>query len=155
MITRGYKVCATYFSIHSEFEFLKHFFVDLFNCQIKKFIPNIHVPSPINDSVSTVKEYYVSIPYFGAQSEKLRDELLDLYSDMNSKIVLVNNFRVGSFRNNAKACSSSPIQTGDFRILGTCTNILDLRLLESLFINKLKPVLNSDKTVVPLLIVNA
>ena len=34
-------------------------------------------------------------------------------------------------------------------------NILDLRLLESLFINKLKPILNSDKTAVSLLIVNA
>ena len=37
--------------------------------------------------------------------------------------------------------------------IGACSNILDLRVLESLFINRLKPVFNSDKTVVPLLIV--
>ena len=41
-------------------------------------------------------------------------------------------------------------------ILGTCRNILDpYKLLESLFIVRLKPVLESDKTSVPLLIVNA
>ena len=52
--------------MHSEFEFLKHFFVGLVgglffalglvNCQIKKFRNNIHVPSPINDSVNNVKD---------------------------------------------------------------------------------------------------
>ena len=39
-------------------------------------------------------------------------------------------------------------------MLGTCSNILDLRGLESLFINRLNPVLSSDKTAVPLLTVN-
>ena len=58
-------------------------------------------------------------------------------------------------RNHAKACSYFPIQIGDFIILGACNSILDLGVLEFLFINRLKPVLNSAKTAVPLLIVNA
>ena len=58
-------------------------------------------------------------------------------------------------RNHAKACSSSPIKIEDFRILGSCNNVLDLRILESLYINTFKPVLNCDKTAVPLLIVNS
>ena len=53
----------------------------------------------------------------------------------------------------AKACSS-PIKIEDCRILGNCNSVLDLRILESLYINKLKPVLYCDKTAVPLLIVN-
>ena len=123
--------------------------------------------------------------------------LTKYFSDINFKIVLVNNLRIGSFfhykdvlpvamrsslvysysrapctvrilhsrvaehcgessrtsarlsdpphsliRNHAKACSSFPIKIGNFRILGTCSNIFYFRVLESLFINKFKPVLN-------------
>ena len=42
------------------------------------FLNNIHVPSPNIDPVQNVEGYYSSIPYFDAQSEKLRDELLVL-----------------------------------------------------------------------------
>ena len=71
----------------------------LVNRQMKMYLDNIYVPSPSTDPVQNVKEYYLSIPYFGAQSEKLQDELLVLlkhFSDIKFKIVLVNNFRVGS-----------------------------------------------------------
>lgn len=188
--------------------------------QVKKFLDKIHVRSPIVDPVQYAKECYLSFPYFGVQSEKLRDELLALltkyFSDVKFKIVLVNNFRVGNLfhykdvlptamrsslvysfccahcasiyvgstvrilhsrvaehrgrssrtgarltdpphsliRNHANTCSSAPIKIEDFKILGNCNNVLDLRILESLYIHKLKPVLNSDKTAVPLLILN-
>ena len=104
---RAYKICRIYFSMHSESEFLKQFFVsnsyplELVNCHIKMFLHNIHVPSPINDSVNNVKDQYLYIPYSDSQSEKLRVELLVLlakyFSDINFEIVLVNNFRVGRF----------------------------------------------------------
>ena len=50
--------------------------------------------------------------------------------------------------------SPSPIEIEDFKILGNCNNVLDLTILKSLYINKLKPVSNCDKTAVPLLIAN-
>ena len=56
--------------------------------------------------------------------------------------------------NHAKACSSSPIKIKDLKILGNCNNVLDLHFLESLYINKMKPVLKCDKTAFPLFIVN-
>ena len=77
LISICYKVSTTYFSKHSEFEYLKQSFVSngyrsgLFNCQIKTSLHNTHVPSPINDYVKNVKEYRVSISYFGSQSTKL------------------------------------------------------------------------------------
>ena len=42
------------------------------------YLDNIYVPSLIIDPVQNVKEYFLSIPYFGDQSEKLRDKLLVL-----------------------------------------------------------------------------
>ena len=92
--------------MHSEFKFLDNFFIangyplGLVHSQVKKFLDKIHVRSPIVDPVQYAKECYLSFPYFGVQSEKLRDELLALltkyFSDVKFKIVLVNNFRVGN-----------------------------------------------------------
>ena len=48
----------------------------------------------------------------------------------------------------------SPITLDNFSILNSCSNISDLHILESLYIYKLKPVLNSSQSAVPLHIVN-
>ena len=53
----------------------------------------------------------------------------------------------------ASKCNS-PITLENFSILNSCNNISDLHILESLYIYKLKPVLNSSQTAVPLHIVN-
>ena len=56
----------------------------LVNSNIKKFLQNRFVPSPL-DSPSR-KKFYLSFPYFGYQSEKLRIELSKLLSKYFSSI---------------------------------------------------------------------
>ena len=61
--------------MHCEFIFLKTFFtsngfpVSLVKSNIKKFLQNRFVPSSL-DSPNR-KKFYLSLPYFGYQSEKL------------------------------------------------------------------------------------
>ena len=179
-------------------------------------LDNIYVLSSSIDPVHNVKEYSLLWCSIRETPRWIIILLTKYFFDIKFKIVLVNNFRVGSIfhyedvlpaamgssfvysyccahcasvyvgftvpilhsrfaehcsrrsrtgarltdpphsliRNHAKACSSSPIKIEDFRILGNCNNVLDLKILESLYINKLKPVLNCDKIAVPLLIVN-
>ena len=49
---------------------------------------------------------------------------------------------------------NSPIIVDNFSILGSTDNNADLRILESLFIHKQKPVLNEAQSAFPLCIVN-
>ena len=110
LLSRSYKVCSTYVSLHEEFDFLRQFFrsngfaTSLFDSTLNKFLEK-----KCNPTVSTVpsdnsnKVVYFSLPYFGAQSEKLRDELILLFkkyfADIDFRIILVNKFTIGSFFN--------------------------------------------------------
>ena len=51
-------------------------------------------------------------------------------------------------------CKSPAINIEHFAILGKNSNKIDIRILESLYINKQKPVLNSSQSAYPLYIVN-
>ena len=67
--------------------------------QIKKFMDNIFVKRPVYYTADKKKLYH-SLPYFGSQSEKLKLELNQLLSKyfmhIDFKLVLVNNFSIGS-----------------------------------------------------------
>ena len=56
-------------------------------------------PSVSDVFVAKAKTFLFSLPYFGRQSEQLRDELLlllnSLYPPFDFKIVLVNSFKIG------------------------------------------------------------
>ena len=58
-----------------------------------------------------------------------------------------------SIREHASACDS-PVSLDNFSILGSCKNVLDLRILESLYIFKLKPSLNNMQSANPLFLVD-
>ena len=58
-----------------------------------------------------------------------------------------------SIREHASACDS-PVSQDNFSILGSCKNVLDLRILESLYIFKLKPSLNNMQSAHPLFLVD-
>ena len=208
--------------MHNEFEFLKTFFstngypVGLVNSHIKKFLSNRFDKMPTdNDSRKCV---YISFPYFGHQSEKLKEDLFQLLNkfcpDVNFKLILVNKFTIGSLfpfkdrlptgmqsslvyefscarcastyvgstirtlrtrvaehagrshrtgsllsapshssvRSHAHNCDT-PVDMSQFRVLGRCNNVSDLRILESLHIFKLRPMLNDQQSALPLHII--
>ena len=184
--------------------------------KINKFLSqiltsNIAKPQPSNAN----KTFYISFPYFGAQSENLKLELLTLlrryFTDINFHIILVNKFTIQSifpfkdrlpihmrsslvYKYSCSRCESqyvgsttrtlgarvaehvgrsyrterflaaplnssirdhsyecdSKVSIEDFKILTSNSNSNDLRILESLYIFKLKPKLNDHKSAVPL-----
>ena len=73
-------------------------FSSFFNSNIKKFLQNRFVPSPL-DSHSR-KKFYLSLPYFSYQPKKLRIELSKLLSKyfpcIDFHIILVNNYKIWS-----------------------------------------------------------
>ena len=219
LLSRAYKISSNYFSMHNEFEFLKTFFAEngfpagLVSSDVKRFLAQQFDMMPTIDDPR--KCVYVSFPYFGHQSEKLKEELFQLLTkfcpDINFKLILVNKFSIGSLfpfkdrlpsgmqsslvyefscarcastyvgstirtlrtrvaehagrshrtgsllstpshssvRSHAHSCDT-PVDISQFRVLGSCKNASDLRILESLHIFKLKPKLNDQQSVLPL-----
>ena len=94
--------------MHKEFNFLKDFFVsygfpaNLILSVIKHFLDR-----RINTTTTTVPDEatehikYISLPFFGPQSEKLKNKILSLFnkycSHFTIKVILSNNFKIGSF----------------------------------------------------------
>ena len=97
-------VLPTVICLIDEFDFLCLFFANngfpltLFNSLIKKFLRFVLQ----SDVVSSVNKFYFTLPYFGAQSEKMKSELSILlhkfFSDVDLHIILVN-VKIGSFFN--------------------------------------------------------
>ena len=121
LLFRGYNISSNYFKMHIEFEFLKDFFIKngfpigLINREIKKILQKYFENNSKRDYQTAKPSFYFSLPYFGKQSEKLKKELYLLLSNCfvnrDIRIVLVNNFRIGSFFNYKdklpKQCQSS------------------------------------------------
>ena len=105
LLARAFGICSDYFSLHNEFEFLKEYFLSNGYCtnfiykQINKFMSSKYV-SASQSSSSTIK-FYLSLPYFGKQSENLRRDLCILlkkyFADRDFRIILCNNFKISSF----------------------------------------------------------
>jgi hypothetical protein len=105
LINRGYRICSTFNAMHTEFEFLRSIFSlngfpsQLVYTQIKKFMSRQYKEVvPDCDSGNLI---YCSFPYFGHASETMARELKVLFSkyvpNVNLQVVLVNNFKIGSF----------------------------------------------------------
>ena len=222
LISRAYKLSSNYVSLHMEFEFLRTFFANngfprqLINSQINKFLNKTYIPSVNTDSIN--ETLYFSLPYFGPQSDKMKQELskslAPLYPNYSLQFVLVNPLKIGSFFNHKDqipsclrssviykfccACRDAPSYVGctsrhlfqriaehqgissrtgnplstppfssirqhtqscnstitdaNFSILKSTNNSLDLHILESLHIRKIKPGLNDMQSSYPLLI---
>ena len=224
LLSRAYKICSSYRSLHDEFVFLSSFFYangfpySTIDSSIRRFLTNKFSPSPVSPTAAKQK-YFVSLPYFGTQSEKLKSELESLlgkfFLHIDFEIILINKFTIGSMfrfkdrlpdsmrssivykfssarcasenvgsttrtlrtrvaehagrssrtasllahpphssiRSHAEGCDV-PVRDIHFSVLGTTSNDTDLRILESLFIHKLRPQLNDMQSAFPLRIVN-
>jgi len=223
LLNRAYRICSSYSILHDEIAFLRNFFQNngfprtLFDSKVKQFLNSKFSDSfkPLNNSDSL----YFSLPYFGAQSDKFKVELVDLlrkyFVDIDFKFIFTNNFKLGTLfnykdrlskchrtslvykfscaqcaseyvgmttrtlgtrvsehcgrshrtgrmlacpphsaiRDHSEACGSR-VTLDNFSILNSTSNPLDLRILESLYIFKLKPTLNNDMSSFPLRLVN-
>ena len=106
LVFRSYSICSDYFLLHCEFQFLNNYFVSngfpsgLVHSVIRHFLDH-KFTNGINNNANDRPVQYFSLPYFGSQSEKLKIELLKLFSkyvpNVDFKVILVNNFKLGSF----------------------------------------------------------
>jgi len=105
-IFRAYHVSSCYSSIHSELEFIKKFFrengfpLKIVNSFIRKFLDSRFLKTPRTFDVPKLKKYFV-LPYFGPDSEKLKQEIIDLlskvYPFLDPRIILTNPSSIRSF----------------------------------------------------------
>ena len=83
LLARAYSICSTYQNFHEELVFLRIFFknngypINLFENCINKFLDRKYSDSNSDDS-SPLEKQYISLPYFGSQSNKLKQELSSL-----------------------------------------------------------------------------
>ena len=106
LIYRCYHVCSSYFHFHEEVNFLKSFFsnngfpINLFFNEVKNFLSKLYSQ---NLKIHTVgkKKIYVSFPYYGYVSERLRTEIKSVisgfYPQIDLKLIFTNKLSVGSF----------------------------------------------------------
>ena len=209
--------------MHHEFEFLKSFFHSngfprrMVEKQISLFLSKVYTQTCTTELKASTP-MFLSIPYFGPQSEKLRHELIKVlekyFPSLCFRIVLVNRNTISSMfrfkdslpcslrsslvysyscsrcesqyvgetsrllgmriaehmgtsyrtnipltvpphssiRDHANICNNS-IDKNDFKILCSGSGFTDLRILESMYISKLKPTLNDTQSSYPLIIV--
>ena len=225
LLSRAKHVCSTFTALNKELSFLVQYFHNngypklLVYAQIRKFIRSISHPTPVYTTVDK-RKMFISLPFFGAQSEKLKTEILDtlakFYPQLDLKIILSNTYTIGSLfnykdkipmtlrssviykyscalcasgtyvglttralhmriaehqgrsfrsgiasqrplpssiRDHSLKCSKQ-ISSSDFTIIGQDRPGSSLELLESLFIYKLRPNLNSNQSSHPLRIIN-
>ena len=104
LISRGYKICSSYFLMHAEFLKLKKFFINngypknLFESCVKKFLNSINGNCKNFDVKK--KDLYLTLPYFGDQSIKLKKEICQLVQNafpyIKTHIILLNKRTIGS-----------------------------------------------------------
>ena len=92
LIFRGSKISSSYKAMHLEFEFLIFFFMlngfplGLINSAINFFLCNKYNPVSVLPVQSC--KIYLSMPYFGQQSEKLKTELLFYFLNILRTLIL-------------------------------------------------------------------
>ena len=86
LLSRAYKICFSFVNLHDELIFFTEFLIcngypeTLLNCHIKKFLSTKYTAPSVSDvSVAKPNEFLFHLPFFGCQSEQLRDELLLLH----------------------------------------------------------------------------
>ena len=223
LLSRAYGICTNFNLLNTEFNVIRRIFhlngysKNIIDTTIGNFLSKKMKPTP--QVASPIQIIYLSLPYFGYQSEKLRRELSILmynyFNNISFRFILTNPYKISkffsykdkipksmrstliykfscvhctseyvgsttrtlgmrvaehagrSFRTNnilsnrpnsniydhANQCNTE-INLDNFTILNSCSNKTDLHILESLYIYKTKPLLNSSQTAYPLSIVN-
>ena len=108
LLHRSYNICSNYHILHNEIENLQKLFTNngfplkLLQNLTKKFLNN--KISPVKPVITVPKKIiYLSIPYIGPKSETLKKNfhkyLSTNYPAINFRIILSNNFSIGSLFN--------------------------------------------------------
>ena len=108
LLSRAKHVCSTFTALNKELSFLVQYFHNngypkpLVYAQIRKFIQSISHPTLVYATVEK-RKMFISFPFFGPQSEKLKTEILDtlakFYPQLDLKIILSNTYTIGSLFN--------------------------------------------------------
>ena len=106
LISIAYSICSSYCNFHIEFNFLKQFFYSngfpnkLIEYYINKFLWSKYSVNSVNDS-ETSQTMYVKLPFLSHHSDKFARELSLIFTkffpSVSFRILLVNNFKIGSF----------------------------------------------------------
>ena len=106
LIYRAYHISSSYKHFHDEIQFLIQYFTS--NCfpkklilsETRKFLSKIYSTSPIPSTVPKQKKF-VTLPFLGYLSVKVRDELTELFSKflphLNIIIIFKNDKSIGTF----------------------------------------------------------
>ena len=84
MLHGAFNICSNYHLLHREFQFLRNFFVQngfpqhLVQSKINKFLNSKYERGQTEEDSPEDNNFYISLPYFGLQSEKLKLELTSL-----------------------------------------------------------------------------
>ena len=131
-----------------EFNFLRQYFakngypLGLVNSHIKKFLAKKYESFDQHDSPT--EYHYISLPFFGPQSEKLKIELnsilVKFFPSISFRIILVNSNKIGSFfryKDSLPVASRSSViyqftcpRCGDQYVGSTRRNMLSVRCSE-------------------------
>ena len=106
LLHRAYNICSDYHRLHTEFTFLKSFFHNngypsfLTDKYIRNFLNSLYNKKPPSYNVPK-KPLYLTLNYFGYQSEKMKSELLSILTKsfpyIDFHLILVNPLKINSF----------------------------------------------------------
>ena len=105
LVHRAYSVSSTYLAFHYDIKFLKQFFINngypalIFDKTLKNFLNSIYCRKPNSFDVQK-KKVYISMPYYGYISHKIKNEINKLVNErfpqLNFYLVFKNNFNIDS-----------------------------------------------------------
>ena len=103
LISRAHKICSSYSLLHIEFNLLKvfiknnGFLTELVNRCISKYLSKLYERNNGN-SPEQNRSFYISFPYFLPYSDKLSNELSNLFrkyfSSLDFKLIMTNPFEI-------------------------------------------------------------
>ena len=115
LIYRAYNLSSSLFAFHQEIEFLRIFFtnngypISTVEKQCRNFLNNIY-KKPAQSLTVNKKIVFLSLPYYGTDSEPLYSKLLNILSDyypqVKFNIALKNTFTIGSLFRSKDSVSS-------------------------------------------------
>ena len=105
LVSRAYSLCSSFQLLNSEFSFIKQYFkengfrIQLVERVIASFLNSKYNDENLSQNVPD-RKMYVTLPYFGQHSIKLKLELSTLFrkyfQDTSSHVIFVNPFTIGS-----------------------------------------------------------
>ena len=127
LIHRAYRLSSSTLAFHHEIEFLQKFFtnngypVTMLEKQCRNFLNNIY-RKPAQLLTANKKIVFLSLPYYGSESEtlysKLMNALSDYYPQVKFNIALKNTFTIGSLFRSKDSVSSEVLS--DFIYCFSC-----------------------------------